>query len=317
MELRTSARERRASKNGDKDLRDSWHTPTRKAARLAARLLVRGFPRRFGLFEMLALASLESTRRHLVIINELERFRAGRSRISVLDFGGAEGALGRALDLYGLAGRYDVTVADLDVSRTPIRPPIREAVMINPGVPLPFPDASFDVVASSDVFEHIPREQRPRWAADLSRVSRGPQIHTVPSDSEDGRWQSTIADERFAAWYLARFGEPERWTAEHLTAGTPTVEEMAAILRAPARPIVNIDVWLTAMTARYDSTGLLARARFALAYIFRDRQRANRPPFKSAAYVVESHPSGDARAARPGPASQKPGMGKARPRSGR
>lgn len=265
---------------------DPWRTPARRAARLAARLLVRGFPRRFGVFEALALASIESMRRHLAILNELERVRAGRPRISVLDFGGAEGALGRAVELYGLADRYEITVADLDLSNTPIRPPIAALVVVDVAEPLPLPDHSFDAVVSSDVFEHIPRDERARWAAELRRVSRGPQVHTVPCDSADGRWQSTPADERFAAWYQDRFGEPERWTAEHLDVGTPTVTEMAQLFRAPARPIVNVDVWLAAMTARYDSTGVLARLRFALTYATRDRTRAGRPPFKSALYVV-------------------------------
>ena len=270
---------------------DPWRTPARRAARLAARLLVRGFPRRFGLFEAFALGSIESMRRHLVIVNELERLRGTRARISVLDFGGAEGALGRAVELYGLADRYDITVADLDLSNTPIRPPIRSLLEVDVAGPLPLPDQSFDVVVSSDVFEHIPREERAKWAAELRRVSRGPQVHTVPCDSPEGRWQSTQADKRFAAWYENRFGEPERWTAEHLAVGTPTVTEMTEVLRAPARPIVNVDVWLAAMTARYDSTGILGRLRFAVMYVMRDRAQAERPPFKSALYVVQEAPA--------------------------
>lgn len=266
---------------------DPWRTPARRAGRLLARIVIRRFPRRFGIFELLALGSLEWMRRHLAVINELERLRAERPLMSVLDFGGADGALGRALDLYGLADHYEVTVADIDLSQATLRRPIRALASIDPDGKLPFADGSFDVVASSDVFEHIPPEARPRWATELHRVSRGGQVHTMPCDSADGRFASTAADRRFAAWYTNRFGEPERWTEEHLAMGTPQLEEVTSLLSpSTVRPIVNVDVWFAAMVAKHGSTGISARLRFLARYLVRFRRRAGQPPFKNAVFVV-------------------------------
>ena len=271
---------------------DPWATPARRVGRLAARLVVRGFPRRFGLFEMAALGSVEWMRRHLAFINELEALRGRRpGPLRVLDFGGGEGALGRALALYGLADAYAVTVVDIEeaaIRATPIRPPIRAAIVIEPDGELPFASGTFDVVVSSDVFEHIPRSHRAHWAGEISRVSAGAQIHSVPCDSADGRWNSTAADRLFLAWYEDRNGGPERWTAEHLDVGAPMVEELAALFAATrVVPIVNSAVWFAAMKAQYGPRDPLARLRFVLGYEARMRRRADEPPYKNCLFVVD------------------------------
>lgn len=244
----------------------------------------------------MALGSVEWMRRHLALLNALEETRRGASldRLQVLDFGGGGGTLARAMDLYGLADRYTVTVADVDaesLAATAARAPIVRIVQLQIDGDLPFTDGSFDVAVSSDVFEHIPGPARRHWVDELTRVTRLGQIHTVPCDGGDGRWQSRDADERFQAWHVARFGVPERWTAEHLTLDGPTVEELLALFGVDRlTPIVNVDVWMASMQARFGPRGPLARLAFAVRYYQQLRRLADRPPFKNALIVAARRP---------------------------
>lgn len=70
--------------------------------------------------------------------------------------------------LQTLRGRCERLVGcDIDdiVSENPY---IDEAVVIHPGKPLPFPDASFDLIVSNNVFEHVAEAEQ--VAAELLRV---------------------------------------------------------------------------------------------------------------------------------------------------
>lgn len=273
---------------------DLQRTPARRLGRRAARLLARRFPRRFGLLEVLALGSLEWMRRHLAIINALEGIRAesGSHILHLLDFGGADGSLARALDFYGLTAHYRIVIADIDsaaIASASIRPPTESAILIDPHGQLPFEAGAFDVVVSSDVFEHIPVEDRARWATELARVSRIGQVHSMPADSEDGRWTSTATDTAFDRWHHARFGSRERWTTEHLETGLPTIEALRHLFPSGRiEGLSNSAAWLEAMHAQFGATHALARARFVIRYLTRLRKFESRPPFKNCLVIVDT-----------------------------
>src|SRR5205823_778399 len=74
----------------------------------------------------------------------------------------SQGSLERALTLYGAAARAGLSA-------------------------LPFPDAGFDVVVSSDVLGHIPLEEKDAALAEIFRVLRpgGLTLHYVEADSRD------------------------------------------------------------------------------------------------------------------------------------
>jgi len=232
-------------------------------------------------------------RRHLAIINALEMIRtqSGRDTLRLLDFGGADGSLARALDFYGLTDRYRLVLADIDetaISSAVIRPPTERAVLIDPDEPLPFEDDEFDVVVSSDVFEHIPGGARVRWVSELGRVCRIGQVHSMPADSADGLWTSTATDHAFDQWYVERFGSRERWTREHLETGLPTIEMLRDLFPSSRiSGISNASVWLEAMHAQFGPKHIAARCLFAVDYFRRFRRLEGRPPFKNCLVVVD------------------------------
>lgn len=281
----------------DEDLQRTW---ARRLGRRVARALVSGFPRRFGLLEVLALGSQEWMRRHLAILNALERIRLeqGRTELRILDFGGADGSLARAIDFYGLSRNYKLVLVDIDeaaIATAVIKPPTESAVAIEADGQLPFEADAFDIVVSSDVFEHIPAAERARWAAELERVSRLGQVHSMPADSADGMWRSTETDRAFERWHLDRFGLPERWTAEHLTTGLPTIEALREMFPgARIEGISNARLWRVAMQAQFGPKHLPARAWFALKFYARHRRLEGRPPFKNCLIVTTGGPGAGA-----------------------
>jgi hypothetical protein len=264
-------------------------TPYRRLGRRLAPLVIR-FPRRYGLFELAALGSTEWMRRHLAIINELEGMRrdAGRVSLRVIDFGGADGSLGRAIRIYGLERHYRIVTADIEQPETVAQfPPHTGFLLLDPDGDLPVRAGEFDVAVSSDVFEHIPNSARRHWAHELDRVASLGQVHSVPADSSDGRWASTKADQEFARWYEETFGEPERWTTEHLAIGAPLIEDLRSIFpAATVSGIVSCRVWQVTMRAKYGPKGPLDRLRFATNYAAGLRAIEQRPPYKNALLVI-------------------------------
>jgi SAM-dependent methyltransferase len=266
----------------------------RRIFKFGVPILIR-WPRGFGLFETflyLRIGSLEWLRRHRLIIGELERMRraAGAERLRVLDFGGLSGSLAYAIRLYGLTARYEIHVVDIEreaIEGVELRPPLAGKLAIDPVPPLPYADGSFDVVASSDVFEHIPRDLRGDWAHELARVARLGQVHTVPCDSSDARWESSTVDREFASWYESAMGEPERWTVEHIANGVPTVDELAATFHpTQLRGLANTAIWMDSMRIQFGPSGWFRRIRFITRYIAH-RRTDLRPPFKGCLIVVE------------------------------
>jgi SAM-dependent methyltransferase len=273
------------------------HAPRALVRRLleAAAPVIVPWPRGFGLFETvlyLRVGSLEWLRRHRLIIGELERMRraAEAEQLRVLDFGGLSGSLAHAIRLYGLTGRYEIHVVDIEreaIEGVELRPPLAGKLAIDPVPPLAYPDGSFDVVVSSDVFEHIPRELRSAWADELARVARIGQVHTVPCDSSDARWESSAVDREFAAWYESALGEPERWTVEHIANGVPTVDELTAAFHpTELRGLANTAIWMESMRVQYGPPRRLRRVRFIARYIAH-RRTDERPPFKGCLIVVD------------------------------
>lgn len=93
----------------------------------------------------------------------------------VLELGGASGYQASLLQQWG----HEVTSVDVEVPDEALHFPVRRY----DGRKLPFPDAAFDVVFSSNVLEHV--EDVPGLLAESARVLRpgGVMIHVLPGTS--------------------------------------------------------------------------------------------------------------------------------------
>jgi GT2 family glycosyltransferase len=98
--------------------------------------------------------------------------------------------------------------------------------IIGSGYELPFPDASFDLVASHDTFEHLQAERRMDFVAELLRVAKGPMLLVAPFfDARAVRCESLIN-----AYFAARVGNTIDALDEHAQFGLPRLDELTAWL---------------------------------------------------------------------------------------
>jgi hypothetical protein len=248
-----------------------------------------GVPARFGIRQALASAvagSVEWMDRHLRILRRLEDVRGerGLARLDVLDFGGAAGGLAKTVVLHGLGPHYRIVVTDVDGAALRIAPrsaPVALRLQLGGQSALPFRDRSFDAATSSDVFEHVPRGWRAHWAAELARVARFGQLHTVPCNSDDRQFGGRAADEEFQRGHSETFGRPDAFTSQHQDHGLPSPDELAALF--PGARLVgfaNTQVWQQSVRDQFRRTSRPARVLNGLAFLRRQAD-SERPPFKN------------------------------------
>jgi SAM-dependent methyltransferase len=145
---------------------------------------------------------------------------------TILDFGAGEGQQAQALQSLG----FEVHAIDVAASPHLVRRVFD--VAIYDGRNLPFPDASFDVVMSSNVLEHL--VDLPHALRELTRVLKpgGKMLHVLPSST--WRLWSTLA--AFIAAPLGAAHEVIRGPHGEW-AGVPRWRWTAAQLVAALRPL--------------------------------------------------------------------------------
>lgn len=94
---------------------------------------------------------------------------------------------------------------------------------------LPFPDRSWDIVVSVDMLEHIPPALRTQALSEMIRVARRMLVLAVPVG--DAAFQQDV---ELHEYYIAKHGEPHRFTREHVEFGLPKLAETSASLAAAA-----------------------------------------------------------------------------------
>lgn len=162
---------------------------------------------------------------------------------SVLDVGDAAGHL----------GLFDADLHVIGLDLHPVERRLEGAVPVRAdGMNLPFPDASFDVVVSSDVLEHIPPERRERFLGELRRVSRDLVIVAAPFDTPG----VAGVEELVRRYALLAAGTEQAQLEEHRRNGLPDLSAaessfVEAGWRVTSFGNGNLWDWATSMLWRF------------------------------------------------------------------
>jgi glycosyltransferase involved in cell wall biosynthesis len=149
---------------------------------------------------------------------------------------------------------------------------------------MPFPDGSFDVVVSLDVFEHVPPQLRDRFLSECARLCRVGVLLAAPFEGTEVEAAELQADGFFAGMFGASF----RWLEEHRIAGLPrlehTVEQFRRLgLATHSFGHGNLTIWNAAMHLHFLKEGvpLLAPAVRAFDAVYNRliARRDHEPPF--------------------------------------
>jgi 2-polyprenyl-3-methyl-5-hydroxy-6-metoxy-1,4-benzoquinol methylase len=171
--------------------------------------------------------------------------------LTILDVGGADGALGAFLPL----SKYQLVVIDIDTQELRKIKSSSVIKVAGSGLCLPFRDDFFDIVTSVDALEHIPRQKREDFCRELKRVTKGKVILSCPVDSFEGVFQGTACDVRLSNWYRQRGKhriemKSATWLRslhrrdEHFQFGLPRVEEFTKLFPdSIIRGRQNCQVW--------------------------------------------------------------------------
>ncbi len=154
--------------------------------------------------------------------------RLGTSPRRVLDVGGVMGgASGHFASLADFFPDDDTCAIDVRVADHPDHLAVA-------GPPLPFADASFDLVLCQDVLEHVPPDGRTLLLDELARVSRRFVVLGAPFATPGVR----DADAVLFALVQARHGYEHGFLREHLTHGHPDLEATIAHFEARGASVV-------------------------------------------------------------------------------
>jgi hypothetical protein len=143
--------------------------------------------------------------------------------------------------LHGLLPEFDVTSTDLAESRlVPEGARFRRADFTEPGV---FAEGSFDLVCSTDVFEHIPRERRRTFVEAALRVARVGTYIAFPAGPNAAIAEEIIRCTRSRVVFRDAL-------EEHATHGLPQPEELEQLLteigcKYEIRALTTVVEWLT------------------------------------------------------------------------
>jgi SAM-dependent methyltransferase len=169
-------------------------------------------------FEITAL-NLDSALRYQRVIDLFKD--TYRPDLAVLEVGSGSAGITEFL-------RHPVTGVDAQFERTATRHSDLLAKVRAAATRLPFADASYDVVLSVDMLEHVPVEDRGACLAEMLRVLRpgGTSVLAFPADESGERLDRQLNDS-----YRRRHNRDHQWLVEHIEYGLPRTLDVVALAR--------------------------------------------------------------------------------------
>lgn len=150
------------------------------------------------------------------IITQLVSEIRGRSPLKILDVGGRNGQL---TSFFSRDSYYI-----LDIRFPEKKDDVRYA--IGDCVKIPFKDKSFDIVISSDMYEHLSQENRKKAIIEMRRVSKNLIILAAPFHSDAVEQAEINANE----FFLRNTGKEHPWLKEHIVNVLPSCNELETFL---------------------------------------------------------------------------------------
>ncbi|RCV65570.1 Glycosyltransferase, partial [Methanophagales archaeon] len=148
--------------------------------------------------------------RNLLITKLVNHVRA-KEKVKILDVGGRGGLL------KDFVKEYEYYILDILDSEQK-----EENYIIGDIRAAPLKNSSFDVVISSDLYEHIPAEDRVKTVSEMLRLSKNFVVLGAPFYSKAVEDAETEANK----FFLKNTGEPHPWLKEHIKNGLPLMDEL-------------------------------------------------------------------------------------------
>lgn len=152
--------------------------------------------------------------RYQAIAQTAAILRQERKSLKVLDVGGFPGVISRFLP------EDDTHIVDVEPSDI-------ANYYQGSGSDLPFDDSHFDMVTAVDTYEHVAQDERPRFLAELFRVSRGPVVMIGPFASEHIELAEQFIYD-FSEKTLGKDFADSHPLKEHIALGLPSLSETLA-----------------------------------------------------------------------------------------
>ena len=186
----------------------------------------------------------------------------------------------RVLDVGGRGHQMATLLRPAAVTSVNVEPPAD--LVVAAGEALPYPDATFDVVLSTDVLEHMPAGDRAAHLTELCRVARRRVVLCWPLGSPE----KDRAELRLQARLRDELGLTLPFLEEHIRFGLPREDEvgsMIATIAAGSRQSWLFEEGIEAGDALLVDA-LRARHRFDVLALVRFLSGAylHRPPLRSA-----------------------------------
>ncbi len=173
--------------------------------------------------------------RNKIISDLINLLRKNKKRLKILDIGGRSGHLKEFL-------QEDDDLYILDILKSESN---EKNYFVGDIISAPFKDRSFDVVISSDLFEHISPGNRESTLSEMQRISKNYVILGAPFYSE----KAAEAEIQINDFFRKLTGNDHPWLFEHIKNGLPSGKKLEDLLKTNGFEYLttetnNISNWL-------------------------------------------------------------------------